>query len=268
MSASVWIKCFAGSSADTYSCGREGILITHITDDSIVAAIREYLAVLDDHDVDGCRHYFASLYENQPGSWAAAARNIRFGLDHFPSHGRVLDLGCGLGMQAYVFAKHDREVLGIDLNYDWINAARAAADELGAKNLEFLAGDVTEEIRNLTAGAIWMHRAIGHIQYLPEFFRRAHTTLRPDGALVFMTSNATSRAIVPGMRRGQYSIKRLSRLLEDARFDVQDLTYQGYLTALPPRYRPSNIDTIEPRLSQIPLLRAMGGSFSMAAYAR
>lgn len=242
-------------------------MITRVSDDSIVAAMREYLDVLDDHEVDGCRHYFASLYENQPGSWAAAARNIRFGLDHFPQ-GRVLDLGCGLGMQAYVFSKHEREVLGIDLNYDWINAARAVADELGAENLEFLAGDVTEEIRDLTAGAIWMHRSIGHIQYLPEFFRRAHTTLRPDGAFVFMTSNATSRAIIPGMRRGQYSIKRLSRLLDDARFDVRDVRYQGYLTALPPRYRPSRIDIIEPQLAKVPLLRTMGGSFSMAAYAR
>ncbi len=142
-----------GDSADTYSGGREGISITHITDDSIGAAIREYLDVLDDHDVDGCRHYFASLYENQPGSWAAAALNIRFGLDHFPPHGRVLHLGCGLGMQAYVFANHDLEVLGIDLNYDWIDAARAAADELGAKNLEFLAEDITEEIRDLAEGA-------------------------------------------------------------------------------------------------------------------
>lgn len=229
--------------------------------------MRQYLDVLDDHSVDGCRHYFASLYENHPGSWSAAARNIRYGLDHFPP-GRVLDLGCGLGMQGYVFARHDREVLGIDLNYDWIDAARAAASELGADNLEFIAGDVTEEIRDLTAGAIWMHRSIGHIQYLPEFFRRAHSTLRPDGAFVFMTSNATSRALVPGMRRGQYSIKRLAQLLEDARFDVRDVRYQGYLTALPPKYRPSRIDAIEPRLSTIPLLRAMGGSFSMAASAR
>jgi methylase of polypeptide subunit release factors len=56
-------------------------------------------------------------------------------------------------MQAYVFANHDLEVLGIDLNYDWIDAARAAADELGAKNLEFLAEDITEEIRDLAEGA-------------------------------------------------------------------------------------------------------------------
>jgi SAM-dependent methyltransferase len=234
-----------------------------MTEDTITPAVREYLEVLDRVSGGETRSYFPSLYAGDPIGWAAMVRNIRYGLEHFRP-GSVIDLGCGHGLQAYVFALHGRDVVGVDLNEDWVDLARRATKELGI-DVEFRVGDAKEELRTLDGGAVWMHRSIGHIQYLPDFFRVARKALQPDGSFVFMTSNSASRALLPGVRRGQYSVKRMGVLLRDAGFRVIDVEYHGYLTAVPPRYRPPRAVDLEEALSRVPLLSRMGGSFSMTA---
>lgn len=231
--------------------------------DSIASAVREYLRVLDRLSGGASQAYFPTLYADDPIAWAAMVRNLHYGMEHFRP-GRVLDLGCGYGMQAYVFAVHGRDVVGVDLNEDWIDLARRTHKELDS-DVEFRIGDAKEELRTLDGGAVWMHRALGHIPYLPDFFRVARKALQPDGTFVFMTSNSASRALLPGVRRGQHTVKRLGVLLRDAGFRVVDVEYHGYLSAVPQRYRPPGAVRLEESLSRVPVLNRMGGSFSMTA---
>jgi ubiquinone/menaquinone biosynthesis C-methylase UbiE len=58
-----------------------------------------------------------------------------------PSH-RVLDLACGPGFVALEFAKHAREVVGVDLTPEMLKKARALARRENFKNVTFRRADV------------------------------------------------------------------------------------------------------------------------------
>lgn len=252
------------------------------TDASIREAMEEFFELLAQHEVqpeDGyyaelsSRSYFAALHEDQPGAWEAAIRNIAYGLDHF-SPGLVVDMGCGHGLQSFVFASHGREVLGMDRDEHIIGVASSIAAAAGMEHLSFRVGNARTEMANLSAGAVWHHRSLHHIPKRTDFdrtalayFRAVHTALHPGGSLVFMTSNVSSRSLLPWVRAGQHDAGHLRSLLEQAGFRIGDLRYQGYLSGVPSRYRPKSTPRIELALSRIPGVRALGGSFSMAAYA-
>jgi ubiquinone/menaquinone biosynthesis C-methylase UbiE len=59
-----------------------------------------------------------------------------------PFH-RVLDLACGPGFVALEFAKHAREVVGVDLTAEMLKKARALARRENFKNVTFRRADVT-----------------------------------------------------------------------------------------------------------------------------
>jgi ubiquinone/menaquinone biosynthesis C-methylase UbiE len=58
-----------------------------------------------------------------------------------PFH-RVLDLACGPGFVALEFAKHAREVVGVDLTAEMLKKARALTRREGFKNVTFRRADV------------------------------------------------------------------------------------------------------------------------------
>jgi ubiquinone/menaquinone biosynthesis C-methylase UbiE len=58
-----------------------------------------------------------------------------------PSH-RVLDLACGPGFVALEFARHAREVVGVDLTAEMLKQARALARREGFQNVTFRRADV------------------------------------------------------------------------------------------------------------------------------
>lgn len=227
--------------------------------------VRDYLEVLRAIGDLECDEYFAPLHSNQPGAVSSVVRNIAYGLDHFED-GLVVDVGSGHGLQAYVFAMHGHEVVGVDMHEQRMAVAMAAAEKLNAP-IRYELGDATEAVRGLSAASIWMHRAIGHLR-LAEFLPVAHETLSPNGTLVFMTSNARSRKLLIGMRRGQKDVAAIEAVLESHGFDVEHLYYHGYVMALPARYRPDRATAIDQRLSRVPFLRALGGSFSMSCRVR
>lgn len=57
-------------------------------------------------------------------------------------HHRVLDLACGPGFVALEFAKHAREVVGVDLTAAMLKKARAMARREGFRNVTFRRADV------------------------------------------------------------------------------------------------------------------------------
>lgn len=58
-----------------------------------------------------------------------------------PTH-RVLDVACGPGFVALEFAKHSREVVGVDLTGEMIKKARALARQEKVRNVTFRCADV------------------------------------------------------------------------------------------------------------------------------
>lgn len=253
------------------------------THESIRAAAEEFLGLLDEHDEpdpDGyfqqlpSRQYFSSLREDHPGAWEALIRNMTYGLDRFPA-GRVLDIGCGHGLQSFVFARHGHEVIGLDTAEHRTIVSNRVAKAAEMPWLEYRTGNARDEVGQLRGSALWMHRSFHHIPERTDFdatalryFRSVRESVGANGVMVFMTSNANSRALLPWVSQGQHTVGHLVALIEQAGFDVRDISYQGYLSVLPVRIRPRRSTEIDGMIAKVPGVRRLGGSFSVAAYAR
>ena len=57
----------------------------------------------------------------------------------------IADLGCGIGFQAFAFAKTCKKVYAVDIDKEKIAFAEKNAQELGLKNIEFIHGDALSE---------------------------------------------------------------------------------------------------------------------------
>jgi 2-polyprenyl-3-methyl-5-hydroxy-6-metoxy-1,4-benzoquinol methylase len=60
-----------------------------------------------------------------------------------PPRGQVLDLGCGEGLYALLFAAEGYQVTGVDISLTALTWARQRAAEQGISNVHFIVGDVT-----------------------------------------------------------------------------------------------------------------------------
>jgi precorrin-6B methylase 2 len=56
----------------------------------------------------------------------------------------IADLGCGVGFQAFTFAKTCNRVIGVEIDKRKIEFARKNAEVLGVKNIEFIQGDALD----------------------------------------------------------------------------------------------------------------------------
>jgi SAM-dependent methyltransferase len=96
--------------------------------------------------------------------------------------GRVLDLGCGLGVDLGVLAGLGFETVGVDLSSVAIDRARASQPEL-----EFVVGDVRDVPFETGSFDLLLDR--GCLHYLstadrPTYEREAWRVLRPGGRLL------------------------------------------------------------------------------------
>lgn len=140
----------------------------------------------------------------------------------------VLDVACGKGYGAAILARRARRVLGIDLNAQSLEIARAAycAD---SGRLEFRSWDVTQcGSLGERFDVIVAFEIIEHIQ--PEatepFLRGLHAALQPGGVLLISTPNhdvvEKSGSMVPAFHINNFGARQLSALLRrhfpDTRF--------------------------------------------------
>lgn len=253
------------------------------TRSSLRGAAEEFLVLLDEHDEPDpggyfqtlpSNTYFSALRNDQPGAWDALVRNMSYGLDHFPP-GRVLDIGCGHGLQSFVFARHGHEVIGLDTAESRTVVSNRIAEAAEMPWLRFMTGNARDEVGTLSGSSLWMHRSFHHIPERTDFdatalryFGRVHDSLEPGGVMVLMTSNANSRRLLPWTGPGQHRVRHLTSLIERADLEVRDISFTGYLTVLPARVRPRRSTDIDAWIAGVPGVRRLGGHFSIAAYRR
>lgn len=247
---------------------------------SLRSAAEEFLLLLnelDEPDPDGYFRtlpsdtYFAALHNDHPGAWDALVRNMSYGLSHFPD-GLVLDVGCGHGLQSFVFARHGHEVIGLDTAENRTVVSNRIAEAAEMPWLHFRTGNARDDLADLRGSALWMHRSFHHIPERTDFdatalryFKQVHESLEPDGVMVLITSNANSRRLLPWTGPGQHRVNHLTALIERADLEVRDISFHGYLSVLPPTLRPRTSTAIDARIAQVPGVRRLGGHFSIAA---
>jgi SAM-dependent methyltransferase len=143
---------------------------------------------------------------------ADLAQRVRRLLGPFTGNEVALDSGCGTGALAFALAPHVGEVVGVDTNADYLEAARAAAPA----NVRFVEGDATA-------------LPFGYAEFdIAACLRLLHHVRRPELAV-----SELARVTRPGGRMfiaDQLGSIDPSRLLEMDRFErLRDPSHQRLL---------------------------------------
>jgi SAM-dependent methyltransferase len=100
---------------------------------------------------------------------------------------RVLDVGSGAGTDSLVAAQmvgRDGRVTGIDMTPEMLAKARAAAAEMGATNVEFVAGEAEQlPFADASFDAVISNGVIDLIPDKDAVFAELHRVLAPGGRL-------------------------------------------------------------------------------------
>jgi SAM-dependent methyltransferase len=148
---------------------------------------------------------YASLHYRSVIAWPQRlAREwpfLRSAFDRIPAK-RILDLGCGTGEHAVLFASHGFEVVGIDASASMLEQARSVLPVTG---VTLVAGDMTR-IASLVSGtfgaAVCVGNSLPHIgaeSELESLARGLRERLAPGGVFVLQVLNS-ERIFARGQR--------------------------------------------------------------------
>lgn len=97
--------------------------------------------------------------------------------------GRLIDLGCGTGLAAPLFAPRTREMVGVDLSPAMVREA-GALDLYAALHVAEM-GAFLGAAADSSAGMILAVDALCYVDDLAPLFRQAHRVLEPQGIFAF-----------------------------------------------------------------------------------
>jgi SAM-dependent methyltransferase len=214
----------------------------------------------------GWRQTYASEYYG-----AMIARSVRDLMPNGAVGRRVLEIGCGTGTQALVYAMLGARVIGVDANTVRVDIARKRCDFyralLGRRlDAEFVYADVFVYTppERLWFDAIYSMFALNLIQPTVTLVPRLHAWLTPGGRLVIDDGNyahlkfclrRSARALTPAS---------MEKCLADHGLSVESLSYEGvvppWLWLSPPVARRLSMQAIPEKLG-----RVMGRAYHLVA---
>ena len=116
----------------------------------------------------------------------------------------VVDLGSGGGFDCFLAAKqvgHTGKVIGVDMTPDMLSKARANAEKIQAKNVEFRLGEIEHlPIADETADVIISNCVINLSPDKPQVFAEMLRTLKPGGRV--SVSDIVTSGEIPASLRG------------------------------------------------------------------
>jgi len=133
--------------------------------------------------------YPADLLARVPNAAAESFAGVANPFSHGPlgPGERVLDIGSGAGTDSLVAAQMvgpEGRVVGIDMTPEMLARSRAAAEEMGARNVEFVEGEV--ETLPFPDSSVEVVISNGVIDLVPDkdaVFREIHRVLVPGGRI-------------------------------------------------------------------------------------
>ena len=178
--------------------------------------------------------------------------DLRFAERHFPTPGRLIDLGCGTGRLVIHFARRGYSCLGVDLSQAMLDVAKQKAEEAGVV-VETLKANLVELDAVPAASleyAACLFSTLGMIRGADNrcrFLEHVRRILKPGGVFVLHAHNARYRfgrglgkrgaepgdRTMPQVRGGaeltlhHYTGRELVAVLTEAGFRVRELIPVG-----------------------------------------
>ena len=113
---------------------------------------------------------------------------------------RVLDAGCGDGSFAVAIARRHPawSIVAVDLADDLLARGRQSAARAKLANVEFVRGDVTEDLGTALYDAVASIESLEEISNDTDALRRMVAALRPGGFLVAHVPERDWKPVLPG----------------------------------------------------------------------
>lgn len=147
-----------------------------------------------------------------------------------PPKAKIIDIGCGSGRDAKIFASHNIDVLGIDFSSNLISIAKsqAPAAKFEVMDIEAMVFDAG------TFDGAWAACSLVHVakSALPDVLKRIHAILKPNGFL-YLTFKKGLGEILENDKRYDGDVKKywayyeeqeLKSYIHNAQFKLLEFT--------------------------------------------
>jgi 2-polyprenyl-6-hydroxyphenyl methylase/3-demethylubiquinone-9 3-methyltransferase len=152
------------------------------------------------HDINPCRLAYVEKFVNL-------------------SQKKVLDLGCGGGILSESIAHKGADVLGIDIEKNLIEVAKAHAKQEGL-SIDYQAMAV-EEYKGKSFDVIVCMEMLEHVDDPGQILQECQRLLKPNGYLFLSTINRSLKAYLELILMGEYVLKLLPRQTHDYRLFIK-----------------------------------------------
>lgn len=142
-----------------------------------------------------------------------------------PEKARILDLGCGPGRDAKIFADKGYTVMGIDLSEKMIAAARTMV-----KNAKFEVMDVAKlKFKDGSFDGVWANASPMHMPKADatKALKEAYRVLKKGGVFYLCVKEGSGQALLPDERYGGvekfwsfYSKEYIEKAVENTGFAI------------------------------------------------
>jgi 2-polyprenyl-3-methyl-5-hydroxy-6-metoxy-1,4-benzoquinol methylase len=178
------------------------------SDDEIIRLIDQYMDSSEHPDLKGYREQTRQRDFADKGRFLWALKYVaKLGDYH---NKRILDVGCGMGWQAFTIALLDagNKVTAIDILPSMIDAMKECVDNMHKTGVNFNITPMCGDICNLNIEAasfdsIYSIEAIEHVHDMKQMIQRCYSVLRPKGTLILVNDanilNRSARAEVVDM---------------------------------------------------------------------
>ena len=153
-------------------------------------------------------HYTRHIMRRQGFEKYVLNAKYLFELCHRPIKGaKILDVGCGFGIDSMIFASLGAEVYGIDVNPDWIETIHAYLTDLKWDlPIETKVGDASKlDYPDNTFDVVLSVEAISHYRDVDNFLEESFRVSRRGGVLIVSDGNNGAN---PRIRRKTHEIWR------------------------------------------------------------
>ena len=159
-------------------------------------------------------------------------RKIVKSISHKKNINNILDAGSGFGQYCYFCKKKfpDAEIVGIDINQNYIDDCNQFAEKAGIEGLKFRKEDLTAISYKNRFDLILSVDVLEHIKDDIRLLSLLNDAVKPDGFIIISTPTIYRKHKKDGMfvdehEREGYAEKEIMEKLKNSGFSTIDITY-------------------------------------------